>query len=82
MARCFCCNCVRQKVARNGRARHGQARQVLGEDRSRQPMIGAAVVDPQRRFTPVNCRIAKGSIDHGIAVAQREGRQWPPFAIN
>jgi hypothetical protein len=33
-------------MALNGRLRHGQAWQVLGEDRSRQPMIGAAVHDP------------------------------------
>jgi hypothetical protein len=35
-------------VALNSRPRHGWARQVLGEDRSRQPMIGAAVHDGSR----------------------------------
>jgi hypothetical protein len=30
------------------------ARQILGEDRSRQPMIGAAVHDPKRHFATVN----------------------------
>jgi hypothetical protein len=43
------------------RPRHGYARQVLGEDRSRQPMIGAAVDDPKRRIASANYRIAKGS---------------------
>ena len=41
-------------------------RQVLGEDRSRQPMIGAAVHDPKGRFAVVNYRIAKGLLDHVV----------------
>jgi hypothetical protein len=44
-------------------------------------MIGAAVHDPERYFATVIYRTAKGSLDHGIAVARREGRQWSPFAI-
>jgi hypothetical protein len=35
-------------MALNRRHRHSEARQVLGEDRSRKPMIGAAVYDPNR----------------------------------
>jgi hypothetical protein len=34
------------------------ARQVLGEGRSRQPMIGAAVHDPDRHFANFSCSIA------------------------
>jgi hypothetical protein len=41
-------------LAHNRRPRRGKARQVLGEDRSRQPMIGAAVHDPKRRFATFN----------------------------
>jgi hypothetical protein len=36
---------------------------------------------PERTLRAVVCRIAKGSFDHDIVVAQRERRQWPPFAI-
>jgi hypothetical protein len=44
--RLFLLQCVRQFLALNRHPRHGYARQVLGEDRSRQPMIGAAVYGP------------------------------------
>ena len=52
---------VRQELALNGRHHDNQARQVLGEDQSRQPMIGAAVHDPKRHFVTANYCIAKGS---------------------
>jgi hypothetical protein len=54
--------CMSQFMALNRRPRHGWARQVLVEDRSRQPMIGAAVHDPERQSAPLNYRIAKGLI--------------------
>ena len=47
-------------LALNRRPRHGKARQVLGEDRSRQPVVGAAESDPERPFATVNYCIAKG----------------------
>jgi|HubBroStandDraft_6_1064221.scaffolds.fasta_scaffold326932_3 hypothetical protein len=55
-------------MALNRRPKHGYTRQVFGEDRSRQPMIGAAVHDPKRHFATVNCRTAKG---HSIASSAR-----------
>jgi hypothetical protein len=46
----ICCRCSRPLLALNRRPSHGKARQVLGEDRSRQLMIGAAVHDPKQTF--------------------------------
>ena len=54
---CFCLRC--RLLALNRRPTHGQSRQVLGEDRSRQPVISAAVCDPFRHFGPLNCCCAK-----------------------
>jgi hypothetical protein len=52
-------------LALNRRPRHGQARQVLGEDRSRQPMTGAAVHDPSRRLaTRLRCNAARGACSY------------------
>ena len=52
-------------MALNRRTRHGKAR-ILGEVRSRQPMLGAAVHDPkQTSISPVTglAMQAKQSID-------------------
>jgi hypothetical protein len=57
-------------MALNRRPRHGSARQVLGEERSRQPMIGAAVHDPKRQFATVNCRNAKSSFTLVLAILE------------
>jgi hypothetical protein len=40
--------------------REQMSRQLLGAQRTRLPQASAAVHDPYRHFTAVNCRIAKG----------------------
>src|ERR1700722_4333501 len=50
----------------------------MGEDRSRQPMIGAAVHDPQRPIATVKYCIAKGLLDHPVGQRQKVRRHVEP----
>jgi hypothetical protein len=61
-------------MALNRRARHDQTRPVLGEVRSRQPMIGAAVHDPKRRFADTDYRTARGLFNHLVGTGEQ--RRW------
>ena len=60
-------------MARNGRADRPPSCPVLGVFLPRQPVIVEAVVEPQRHFCTVNCRIAKGSFAWMLANLPQEG---------
>jgi hypothetical protein len=59
--------------AHPGRHTHASGRQLSGEDRSRQPVVGAAVHDPERRLVPANYRTAKGLFDHLVGAREQQG---------
>ena len=53
---------------------HAPGRRLLGQDRSRQLMIGAAVYDPERHFATANYRNAKGLLDHLVGDGEQRAR--------
>jgi hypothetical protein len=61
-------------LTRNGHYGQAPSRQLSGEDRPRQPLPGAAVVDPQRHFATIFCRIAKGLFDHLVGGGEQRLR--------
>jgi hypothetical protein len=51
-------------------------RPLSGVNRSREPVAGAAVDDPKRRFAAINYRIAKGLFDHLVGTELDPRRQF------
>ena len=46
---------------------------LLGAKLPRLSVTSEAVFDPQRRFTPINCRTAKGLFDHLVSAGEQRG---------
>ena len=68
-----CMSC--RLLAHPGRHTHASGRLLSGEDRSRPPLVGAAVHDPERHFATVNYRTAKGLFDHLVSAAEQGERK-------
>jgi hypothetical protein len=65
-------------MARNGRPTSAPWRQLTGQDRSRQPIAGAAEDDPERHLATANYRTAKCySITSSARVSTDAGTSTP-----
>ena len=71
-------HCMSPLVALSGRAVLLRSWPPLGVKQRRPSANGAAAYDPKQPFATVNCRIAKGSLDHLVGAGEDRLRNRKP----